>query len=325
MAKINIIQAVNQALMLEMKRDKNIVLLGEDIGKNGGVFRATEKLQKVYGANRVIDTPLSETGIIGSSIGLAVSGMIPVAEIQFSGFLYIGIDQLISHASRIRNRTRGQMSCPMVVRVPYSGGIHAPEHHSESMEALYAHVPGLKVVIPSTPYDAKGLLISSIRDPDPVIFFEPKKVYRAIKQEVPEKSFEVPLGQASVAKEGSDITIIAWGSMMKQVLEASEKLQEQNINAEIIDVRTIYPLDIDTIVKSVEKTSRVLIVHEAPRFGGVGAEIAAEINEKALLSLNAPVMRVTGFDTIMPLGKMENMYLPDVNRIVKGVEKVIKY
>jgi len=325
MAKLTIIQAVNQALKQEMGRDSNVIVLGEDVGRNGGVFRATENLYKLYGDKRVIDTPLSETGIIGTSIGLAVYGLRPVAEIQFSGFIYSGIDQLISHASRIRTRTRGRFTCPLVVRSPYSGGIHAPEHHSESMEALYAHVPGLKVVIPSTPYDTKGLLISAIRDPDPVMFFEPKKIYRSIKQDVPEKSYTVPLEKASVTREGTDVTLIAWGAMMPQALEAADKLKENSISAEIIDVRSIYPLDVDTIKNSVEKTTRAVIIHEAPRFGGVGAEIAASINEKAILSLSAPVMRITGFDTVMPLLKMENYYIPNAKKIVDGVNKLMRF
>jgi len=323
--KINIVQAVNLALKQEMKKDKSVVVLGEDVGRNGGVFRATEKLIKLYGDERVIDTPLSEAGIIGSSIGLAVSGMKPVAEIQFSGFVYSALDQLISHAARIRTRTRGKFTCPLVVRTPYSGGIHAPEHHSESMEALYAHVPGLKVVIPSTPYDTKGLLISSIRDPDPVIFFEPKKIYRSIKQDVPDKSFIVPLSKAAVRQEGEDMTLIAWGSMMVQTLEAAEKLKEKNINTEVIDIRTIYPLDEDTILKSVRKTGRAIIIHEAPKFGGVGAEIAAIINEKAIMSLNGPVKRITGFDTPIPLAKMENYYLPSIKKIVKNAENLMRF
>ncbi|MFH1977985.1 MAG: alpha-ketoacid dehydrogenase subunit beta [Candidatus Aenigmatarchaeota archaeon] len=325
MTVMNIVQAVNSTLKQEMKTDNNIIVLGEDVGVNGGVFRATEGLLKLYGKERVIDTPLSEAGIIGTSIGLSVYGIKPVAEIQFSGFLYAGLDHLISHASRMRNRTRGRFTCPMVVRTPYSGGIHAPEHHSESMEALLIHTPGLKVVIPSTPSNTKGLLAASIRDPDPVVFMEPKRVYRAIKEDVPDKSYTIPLGEAEVVTEGSDVTLISWGAMMKFSREAVEKLKEQKINCELIDLRTVSPIDTDTIIKSVKKTGRAVIVHEAPRTCGLGAEISAQINERALLSLKAPVERVTGYDTVIPLYKMESYYLPDVKKIIKGVWKVVNF
>ena len=321
--KLNMVEAINLALKQEMKKDKDVLVLGEDVGIDGGVFRVTEGLLKLYGEERVIDTPLSESGIIGISIGMAVYGLKPVAEVQFSGFMYPGFDQLISHASRIRNRSRGRFSCPMVVRTPYSGGIKALEHHSESMEALYVHTPGLKVVIPSGPYDAKGLLISAIRDPDPVIFLEPTRVYRAIKEDVPEKEYALPLGKCNLVKEGNEITVVSYGAMMKLVLEAVEKLE--NVSAEVIDVRTLSPLDDETIINSVKKTGRCVVVNEGPRSCGFAAEIIARINEKALLSLEAPVKRITGYDTIIPLAKLEDKYLPSVKRIMHGIEEVLSF
>ena len=324
MAKINIVEAVNLALRQEMARDKKVIVLGEDVGVDGGVFRATEGLIKLFGGERVIDTPLSELGIVGVSIGLAVNGMKPVAEIQFDGFTYGAFDQIISHAGRIRNRSRGRYSCPMVVRFPYSGGIHAPEHHSESPEAIYAHTPGIKVVVPSNPYDTKGLLISAIRDPDPVIFMEPKRIYRAIKEEVPEEEYTVPIGVANAVRQGNDVTLIAWGAMIRVCMEAAEKVKDK-IDCEVIDLRSLSPMDTDSIIQSVEKTGRVVIVHEAPRSGGLGAEIAARISEKALLSLEAPIERVTGFDVPMPLHKLENYYLPDAKRVIKGIERVMGF
>ena len=321
--KLNMVEAINLALKQEMKKDKDVLVLGEDVGIDGGVFRVTEGLLKLYGEKRVIDTPLSESGIIGISIGMAVYGLKPVAEVQFSGFMYPGFDQLISHASRIRNRSRGRFSCPMVVRTPYSGGIKALEHHSESMEALYVHTPGLKVVIPSGPYDAKGLLISAIRDPDPVIFLEPTRVYRAIKEDVPEKEYALPLGKCNLVKEGNEITVVSYGAMMKLVLEAVEKLE--NVSAEVIDVRTLSPLDDETIINSVKKTGRCVVVNEGPRSCGFAAEIIARINEKALLSLEAPVKRITGYDTIIPLAKLEDEYLPSIKRIMHGIEEVLSF
>lgn len=322
MAKLNIVEAINLALNQEMSRDKDVVILGEDVGVDGGVFRVTDGLIKKF-PTRVFDTPLAESGIIGSSIGMAMYGLKPVAEVQFSGFMYPGFDQLISHASRIRTRSRGRYSCPIVVRTPCGGGIRGLEHHSESTEAIFIHTPGLKVVEPSNPYDAKGLLISSIRDPDPVIFFEPMRVYRAIKQEVPEEEYTVELGKANVVKEGKDLTIITWGAMVRDVLKINEEVKNK-YDLEIIDLRTLSPFDIDTIINSVKKTGRALVVHEAPKTLGLGAEIVAQINEKALLSLEAPVFRVTGFDTIFPLAKLENHYLP-TNRIKKGIEKVMSF
>lgn len=322
MPAMTMVEALNLALKQEMSKDKSVIVLGEDVGVDGGVFRVTDGLFRKFGKDRVIDTPLAESGIVGTSIGLALGGLKPVAEIQFSGFIYPAFDQLISHASRIRNRSRGLFHAQMVVRAPYGGGIKALEHHSESMEALFVHTPGLKVVMPSIPYDAKGLLVSSIRDPDPVIFFESEKLYRSIKQEVPTKEYAIPLGKAAIRKEGSDVTIITWGAMTVPSLSAAAK---SNHSIEVIDLRTLSPFDVDTIINSVKKTGRAVIVHEAPRTSGLGAEIAAQINEKALLSLQAPVERVTGFDTIFPLAKLENYYLPDVKRISEAIERVMKF
>ena len=325
MAKLNIVQAVNLTLLQEMERNPNVIVLGEDVGRNGGVFRATEGLQQKFGEERVVDTPLSESGIVGVAIGLAVYGMVPVVEIQFIGFIYAAMEQLISHAARIRTRSRGRFSCPLVVRTPYGGGIHAPEHHSESTEALFIHTPGLKVVVPSTPAETKGLLTSAIRDPDPVIFLEPARIYRAIKEEVPEEDYTIPLGKARIVQEGKHITLIAWGAMLRPTLQAAEMAMEEGIEAEVIDLRTLYPLDRDTLIQSVKKTKRAVVVHEAPRVVGLGAEIVALINEHALLHLEAPVERVTGFDTPIPLPKLEEFYLPNAKRILKAIHKVVRY
>jgi len=325
MPKRNLVEAINDGLMLEMERDPSVVLLGEDVGKEGGVFRVTDGLQAKFGAERVIDTPLAESGIVGVAIGMAVKGLRPVAEIQFEGFLPPAMDQIMNHASRIRNRSRGRFTCPLVIRSPWGGGIHAPEHHSDSPEAIFAHTPGMKVVIPSTPYDAKGLIISAIRDPDPVLFFEPKRIYRAIKEEVPDESYTIPIGQAKVVREGKDITVITWGAMVREVLRAAEMADGEGIQAEVIDLRTISPMDENAFLESVRKTGRAVVVHEAPPTCGVGAEIIARINEKALLSLQAPVVRVTGFDIIVPLMKLENHYLPSPERILAGIRKVMKF
>jgi pyruvate dehydrogenase E1 component beta subunit len=325
MPKRNLVEAINHGLMLEMERDPSVVLLGEDVGKEGGVFRVTEGLQVKFGAERVIDTPLAESGIVGVAIGMAVKGLKPVAEIQFEGFLSPAMDQIMNHASRIRNRSRGRFTCPLVIRSPWGGGIHAPEHHSDSPEALFAHTPGVKVVIPSTPYDAKGLIISAIRDPDPVLFFEPKRIYRAIKEEVPDESYTVSIGEAKVVREGKDITVITWGSMVREVLRAAETADGEGIQAEVIDLRTISPMDEEAFLESVRKTGRAVVVHEAPPTCGVGAEIIARINEKALLSLQAPVFRVTGFDVIVPLMKLENHYLPSPERILRGLKKAMTF
>jgi pyruvate dehydrogenase E1 component beta subunit len=325
MPKRNLVEAINHGLMLEMERDPSVVLLGEDVGKEGGVFRVTDGLQAKFGSERVIDTPLAESAIVGVAIGMAAKGLRPVAEIQFEGFLPPAMDQIMNHASRIRNRSRGRFTCPFVIRSPWGGGIHAPEHHSDSPEAIFAHTPGIKVVIPSSPYDAKGLIISAIRDPDPVLFFEPKRIYRAIKEEVPDESYTVPIGEAKVVREGKDITLITWGSMVREVLRAAEMAEEEGFQAEVIDLRTISPMDENAFLESVRKTGRAVVVHEAPPTCGVGAEIIARINEKALLSLQATVCRVTGFDVVVPLTKLENHYLPNPERILAGIRKVMKF
>ena len=324
MAVANIVQAVTMGLRQEMARDKNVIVLGEDVGVNGGVFRATDGLQKEFGADRVIDTPLAELGIVGASIGMAVNGMKPVAEIQFSGFVYAAFDQLLSHAGRIRMRSRGRFTCPLVLRTPYGGGIRALELHCESGEALFSHIPGIKMVIPSNPYDTKGLLAAAIRDPDPVIFYEPMRIYRAIKQDIPEKEYIVPIGKANIVQEGDDLTLIAWGAMVKTCSDAIEKLNNK-YSVELIDLRTINPYDAETIISSVKKTGRCVIVHEAIRTSGFAAELIAAINEKALLSLEAPVVRVTSPDVPFPLAKLEGYFLPDVNRVIKGIENAMSF
>jgi len=325
MTEITLVDAVNQALAYEMTTDEDVILLGEDVGVNGGVFRATEGLQEKFGKARVIDTPLAETLIAGMAIGLAAEGLKPVVEIQFMGFIYPTIDHIINHAGRMRNRTRGRITCPMVLRAPYGGGIHAPEHHSESTESMFAHIPGIRVVIPNSPLHAYGLLLAAIRDPDPVIFLEPKRVYRLIKQDVPDNGEALPLDVCFILKEGSDITLVSWGAMLHETLLAAEKLDEEGVSAEVIDVATIKPLDMETILDSVEKTGRCVIVHEAPRTVGVGAEIAAQLAEYGLLNLLAPVQRVTGYDTVMPLFKLENKYMPDVDRILTAVKTTLEY
>lgn len=320
MPKLNMVQAINLALKEEMQRDKDIVILGEDVGRDGGVFRVTEGLLELFGEERVIDTPLSESGIVGIAIGMAVYGLKPVAEIQFMGFIYPAIDQIFSHASRIRNRSRGRFTCPFVIRTPYGAGIKAPDLHSESTEALFCHMPGVKVVVPSSPYYAKGLLISSIRDPDPVIFLESTRLYRLIKEDVPEGEYIIPLGKARIIQEGNDVTVIAWGSMLHRVLQSVE-----GFDAEVIDLMTLNPFDEETILKSVKKTGRIVIVHEAPKTCGFGAELSATIAEDAILYLKAPIIRVTGYDVVMPLPKLEDYYMPTIERIRKGIQEVMKY
>ncbi|HZH92525.1 MAG TPA: alpha-ketoacid dehydrogenase subunit beta [Tissierellaceae bacterium] len=322
---LSIIQAVNQALINEMKNDDTVIAYGEDVGLEGGVFRATVDLQKTYGKERAFDTPLAESAIVGTAIGMAINGLKPVVEMQFSGFSYPAFNQIISHVARMRNRSRGKYNLPMVIRAPYGGGIRALEHHSESTEALYAQIPGLKVVIPSTPYDAKGLLIAAIRDPDPVIFWEPKRIYRAFKQEVPEEAYEIPLGKAKILQEGEDITIVAWGAMVPDVQKAVKMVQEKGISAEVIDLRTIAPMDRESFIESVKKTGRILVVHEAPKTLGVGAEIISIVNEKAFLHLEAPPTRLTGFDTTFPLPRGEKHYIPSPERIAKTIEDIVKY
>ena len=325
MAKLNMVEAINLALREEMERDNRVLIFGEDVGKEGGVFRVTDGLQKKFGPDRVIDTPLAELGISAIALGMAVYGLRPVAEIQFEGFLYPCLDQINNHIGRIRNRSRGRFTSPLVIRFPYGGGIHAPEHHSDSPEAILAHIPGIKVVVPSTPYEAKGLLLSSIRDPDPVLFMEPKRIYRAIREEVPEGDYTIPIGKARLVQEGKDVTIITWGAMVREALNATEQLKGDKIDVEIIDLRTISPMDVDAIINSIRKTGRGVIVHEAPKTCGMGAEIIALINEKALLSLQAPIERVTGFDIPMPLMKSEHYDLPNPRRIVLAVKKVMSF
>ncbi|MCI2429826.1 alpha-ketoacid dehydrogenase subunit beta [Candidatus Acetothermia bacterium] len=325
MPQMTIVQAINDALRTEMRRDPTVIVMGEDVGVNGGVFRATENLIKEFGPDRSIDTPLAESGIVGTAIGMALNGLKPVAEIQFDGFMPPAFDHIISHAARIRWRTRGRYYVPLVVRAPYSGGIRSPEHHAESPEAYYAHTPGLKVVIPSNPYDAKGLLLAAIRDPDPVIYLEPKRLYRAFRQEVPEGDYLVPLGKAHSAREGSDVTLIAWGAMMPAALSAAEKIASQDISVEVIDLRTLIPLDSETVLESVKKTGRLVILHEAPKTCGFGSELAALVNDRAFEHLKAPIVRVTGPDTTIPLARLEDYYLPDVGRCVLGIQRVLSY
>jgi len=325
MAKITLIEAVTMALAHEMERDESMVILGEDVGVNGGVFRATAGLQDRFGPDRVMDTPLAESMIAGLAVGMAAQGMKPVAEIQFMGFIYPTVDQMINHAGRLRHRTRGRMSCPMVLRAPFGGGIHAPEHHSESTEALFAHMPGIRVVIPSSPARAYGLLLAAIRDPDPVVFLEPKRIYRLQKQEVADDGKALPLDVCYTLREGEDVTLVTWGAMTFETLKAAEQLRKDGIDCEVIDLATISPIDMETILDSIEKTGRLVIVHEAARSCGVGAEIAAGVAEHGLYDLEAPVERVTGYDTVMPLFRMEYQYLPSVQRIVDAVKRTFEH
>ncbi len=325
MAKLTMVEAINLALKQEMEKDDRVLILGEDVGRNGGVFRVTQGLWDAFGETRVMDTPLSESAIVGVAVGMAVYGLRPVAEIQFEGFVYAAMEQLADHAGRIRTRSRGRYHCPLVVRIPYGGGIGAPEHHSDSNETYFVHTPGLKVVVPSSPYEAKGLLIAAIRDPDPVIFMEPKKIYRSLKEEVPEAEYVIPLGESRVVLEGTDITLITWGAMLQPTLQAAMLMEKSGASAEVLDLRTLSPLDTNAIIESVKKTHRAVVVHEAPATCGVGAEIIARINEHALIHLEAPVARVTGFDTVMPLPKLEKYYLPNSERVVEAINRVIHF
>ena len=320
MAKLTMVQAINLALQEEMARDDRVIVLGEDVGRDGGVFRVTEGLLDRFGSERVIDTPLAESAIVGAAIGMAAYGLRPVAEIQFLGFLYGAFDQLFSHAARLRGRSRGRFTCPLVVRTPYGGGIKAPELHEESSEAFFCHMPGIKVVVPSGPYTAKGLLLAALSDPDPVLFLEPTRLYRLLREEVPEGEYTVPLGTARVAREGGGVTVIAWGSMLERVLKAVGPY-----DAEVLDLLTLNPFDAETILASVRKTGRVVIVHEAVRTGGFGAEIAATIAEEAILSLRGPILRVAAPDVTMPLPKLEDSYLPTAEQIARAVEEVMRY
>ena len=321
---LTLVQAVRDGLATEMERDEDVIVMGEDVGVNGGVFRATDGLYEEFGEDRVIDTPLAEAGIVGTAIGMAAYGLRPVPEIQFMGFIYPAFDQIVSHAARLRTRSRGRYTCPMVVRAPYGGGIRAPESHSESTEAFFVHHPGLKVAIPSTPYDTKGMLTAAIRDPDPVIFLEPTLIYRAFREDVPTDSYEVPLGEAKIRREGSDISVFTWGAMTRATLEAAEEL-EGEIDVEVVDLRTLSPLDTDAIVESFTKTGRAAVVHEAPRTAGLGAEVVATIQEEALLYQEAPVERITGFDTPYPLYQLEDYYLPEATRIVDGIRNAVDF
>ena len=325
MPEINLVQAVNLALTRAMAQDADVVVLGEDVAAEGGVFRATDGLLKRFGPDRVLDTPLAENAIAGLSVGLAAQGFRPVAEIQFTGFIYPAIDQLVNHASRLRTRTRGRLTCPMVVRSPCGGGIRAIEHHSESPEAMFAHIPGLRVVIPSSPARAYGLLLAAIRDPDPVVFLEPTRLYRASREDVEDDGAALPLDRAFVLREGADISLITWGAMIRETLAAADTLASEGVSAEVIDVATLKPLDTESLLESVGKTGRCVIVHEAPLTGGVGAEIAARIAERGLISLLAPIERVAGWDTVMPGLRLEQHYMPSEARIPEAARRVLGY
>ncbi|HEX7965563.1 MAG TPA: alpha-ketoacid dehydrogenase subunit beta [Gammaproteobacteria bacterium] len=324
MAKVTMVEAITMAMAHEMERDPSVVVLGEDVGLNGGVFRATLGLQQRFGKDRVMDTPLAEALIAGISIGMATQGMKPIAEIQFSGFIYPAVDQMINHAGRLRTRTRGRLHVPMVLRAPSGGGIHAPEHHSESNEAMFAHMPGIRTVMPSSPSRAYGLLLAAIRDPDPVVFLEPTRLYRLNKAEVEDDGKALPLDTCFVLREGEDVTLVSWGAMVHETLQAAAKLGEEGVSCDVIDLATVAPIDFDTILESVEKTGRLVIIHEAPRNCGVGAEIAATVAEKVIYSLKAPIQRVTGYDIPMPLFKLEHDYMPSVDRVVKGIRKALE-
>lgn len=323
MAELHLVEAINLALAHALAQDDDVVLLGEDIGVNGGVFRATSGLQARFGDARVIDTPLAEGGIVGAAIGMAAMGLKPVAEIQFAGFIYPAIDNILNHAGHLRHRTRGRLTCPLVVRAPSGAGIHAPEHHSESPEALFAHIPGLRVVMPSSPARAYGLLLAAIRDPDPVIFFEPTRLYRMFRQDVEDNGAPLPLDACFTLRDGTDVTLVSWGAMVRETLAAADVLADEGVSATVIDVATLKPLDMETILESVAQTGRCVIVHEAPRTAGVGAEIAANLADAGLYSLSAPVQRVTGYDTVIPLARLEHSYLPSVARIVDAARAAL--
>jgi pyruvate dehydrogenase E1 component beta subunit len=324
MPTYNIIQAVNDALRGEMRRDDNVVVLGEDVGKFGGVFRATQGLYEEFGADRVIDTPLAESGIIGTAVGMALYGLRPVPEIQFADFIFPAMDQIVSEVAKYRYRSGGQFTCPLVIRSPYGGGIRGGHYHSQSPEAHFLHTPGLKVVVPATPEDAKGLLVSAIRDPDPVLFFEPKRIYRAARGEVPEGEYAIPLGKARVTRAGHQVTVLAWGAMWHEADQAAREAEQEGIDCEVIDLRSLQPLDLDTLLASVRKTGRAVIVHEAPRTCGFGAELSATLQERCFLSLEAPIARVTGFDTPFPY-TLENEYLPRAPRILRAIRETVRF
>jgi len=322
---MTLVKAINNALDIKLNENKDVVVYGEDVGYEGGVFRVTQGLQKKYGAQRVFDSPLAESGIVGTAVGMAVAGMKPVIEMQFSGFAYPGFNHIISHVSRMRNRSRGKYTSSMVIRMPYGGGIKALEHHSESMEAIYGHIPGLKVVIPSTPHDAKGLLISAIESQDPVIYMEPKRIYRAVKQEVSEDKFNVQIGKANVVQQGKDVTVVSYGAMMRDTQKALALAKKAGISVELIDLRTIFPLDVETIASSIKKTGRIVTVHEGPNSFGVASEINSIALEESFLHLEAPPKRVTGFDTIFPLPQGEHHYMPTPEKIFYEIEKTVKF
>jgi len=322
---LTLVEAVREGLRDELERDEDVLVLGEDVGVNGGVFRATDGLIEEFGAERVVDTPLAESGIVGTAIGMAAYGLRPVAEIQFMGFVYPALDQLVSHAARLRSRSRGKFTCPLVVRAPFGGGIRAPEHHGESTEAFFVHQAGLKVAVPSTPYDAKGMLAAAIRDPDPVVFLEPKKLYRSFRGDVPVEPYTVPLGEAAVRREGGDVTVVTWGAMTRPTMEAAENLAEEGVDAEVVDLRSVSPIDREAIVDSFEKTGRAVVVHEAPRTGGLAGEVTAILQEASLLYQEAPVGRVTGFDVPYPLYALEDYYLPEPARIEDQIRETVEF
>lgn len=326
MAKMTMVQAINLALMQEMEKDDRVIVLGEDVGKDGGVFRVTDGLIEKFGPDRVMDTPLAESGIAGFSIGMALHGLRPVCEMQFSGFSYYAMHQMEAHAARLRGRSLGRFHVPMVLRAPYGGGVRALEHHSESREAYFAHTPGLKMVIPSSPRNARALLVSAIRDPDPVVFFEPKALYRAFREEVPEEEETLPIGRSRIAREGKDVTVISYGATLHTVMQAAEKLEEkEGIEAEVIDLLTVSPLDDELFTESARKTGRVVVAHEAPRSFGAGAEIVARLVEKSFLYLEAPIKRITGFDIVIPLFQREMDYLPGVERVIQGIRETLDF
>lgn len=325
MAQMTMIQAITDALRTELKNDENVLVFGEDVGNNGGVFRATENLQKEFGEERVFDTPLAESGIGGLAVGLSLQGFRPVPELQFFGFIYEVMDSVSGQLARMRYRSGGRYNAPVTIRSPFGGGVHTPEMHADSLEGLMAQQPGLKVVIPSTPYDAKGLLISAIRDNDPVIFLEHMKLYRSFRQEVPEEEYTIPLGKADVKREGTDLSIITYGAMVQESIKAAEELAKEGHSVEVVDLRTVSPLDIDTIIESVEKTGRAIVVQEAQKQAGVAANVVAEINERAILSLDAPVLRVTAADTVFPFSQAETVWLPNYKDIIETATKVLKF
>ena len=322
---MTMVQAINQALAQEMARDDKYLLFGEDVGRDGGVFRVTEGLVDKFGPDRVIDTPLAESAAVGVAIGMAALGLRPIVEIQFMGFIYPAFNQIISHVARLRNRTRGRFPVPLTIRTPYGAGVRALEHHSESTEALFCQIPGLTVVVPSNAIDAKGLLIASLLSEDPILFMEPTKLYRSEKQDVPEEAYEVPLRQAKIVREGADLTIVAWGAMVPVAVKAAEKAASEGVSAEVLDLRTLAPMDRETIIASVKKTGRAIVLHEAPKTCGLGAEIAALIGERALLSLSAPVLRVTAPDITIPLPKSEDYYYPSPEKLLRAIHEIMEF